>query len=255
MATRVFRPSLLRGRLPVAIFVAFGVAQHAVAQETGAPLPLQSAVERSRPAAVSGRTAKHAKHRQPPSNAIPVRIVRTVRVDPVQPAAMSPPSDAGRRDITEAAPAKPVAEAHPVPPAPTVDSDIKTFCGNVGRAASDARVAWQAAKLTELEAALKGRIVELEAKIVAHREWLARRDEVAHRADDAVVAIYAKMRPDAAATQLASLDDATAAAVLLKLNPRNAGAILGEIPAERAARLTDAMTGNRARDADEKKPS
>ena len=55
--------------------------------------------------------------------------------------------------------------------------------------------------------------------------------------------IYARMRPDAAASQLAAMDEETAAAVLTKLNPRNASAILNEMPPARAARLTMTIAG------------
>ena len=203
--------------------------------------------------------AKAAAHDRAKASApLAVRVVRTVRIAP-------PPDGPSHPDASGALSAPPEAAARSDPAGgkgatetvkpTTVDSTVKTFCANVGRAATDARVAWQAAKLAELETALKVRIGELETKIAQHREWLARRDEAARRADDAVVAIYARMRPDSAASQLASLDDATASALLMKLNPRNASAILSEIPAERAARLTESMTGARMRTADEKKPS
>ena len=49
--------------------------------------------------------------------------------------------------------------------------------------------------------------------------------------------IYARMRPDAAALQLAALDEETAAAVLTKLEPRTASLILNEMDPAQAARL------------------
>ena len=51
------------------------------------------------------------------------------------------------------------------------------------------------------------------------------------------------MRPDAAAAQIAALDDAIAAAVLNGLSPRQSSAILNEIPAERAVKLVAAIAG------------
>ena len=46
------------------------------------------------------------------------------------------------------------------------------------------------------------------------------------------------MRPDAAAQQLAAMDEETAAAVLTKLDPRIASIILNEMDRAQAARLT-----------------
>ena len=51
------------------------------------------------------------------------------------------------------------------------------------------------------------------------------------------------MRPDAAAVQLAALDEETAAAVLTKLEPRTASVILNEMDPARAARLTATIGG------------
>ena len=56
-------------------------------------------------------------------------------------------------------------------------------------------------------------------------------------AEDDVVAIYARMDPEAAARQIAALDDRLAAAILAKLKPAAASAILGEMEADRASRL------------------
>ena len=56
------------------------------------------------------------------------------------------------------------------------------------------------------------------------------------------MAIYTKMRADAAALQLANMPDEGAAAILTKLNARNASAILSEMEAARAAQLARMMT-------------
>ena len=49
--------------------------------------------------------------------------------------------------------------------------------------------------------------------------------------------IYSKMKPAAAAEQLAKIDDMTAAAILLKLDPRATSAILTEMDPAKAAEL------------------
>jgi flagellar motility protein MotE (MotC chaperone) len=121
--------------------------------------------------------------------------------------------------------------------------DPQAYCTNIATTATDARIAWQANKLSDLDIQIKQRIADLEAKRAEFQDWLARREAALTKAEDGVVAIYSKMRPDAAALQLAAMDDSTAAAVLAKLNPRAASAILNEMSAERAARLTNAMSG------------
>ena len=85
--------------------------------------------------------------------------------------------------------------------------------------------------------------MEFEAKKAEYVAWLRKRDDAMRQAAESVVAIYARMRPDAAALQIAAMDDAMAAAILTKLPARAAGAILNEMEAGRAARLTRAMAG------------
>ncbi len=121
--------------------------------------------------------------------------------------------------------------------------EVRMFCTNNVSTAGAARVAWQAAKLEELDARLQQRIAELEAKRAEYEEWLHKRDEALKKARDEVVAIYSKMEPEAAANELAQMDDETAAALLSKLDTRSASAILGEMDPARAAHLTDEMIG------------
>jgi flagellar motility protein MotE (MotC chaperone) len=122
-------------------------------------------------------------------------------------------------------------------------SDIEKFCVSNAAIAGDARLSWQTARLQELEAQVRQRLQELEAKKAEFTEWLQKRDEAMRQATDGVVAIYARMRPDAAAQQLAAMEDAMAAAVLAKLPSRTAGVILNEMEAGRAARLARVMSG------------
>lgn len=49
------------------------------------------------------------------------------------------------------------------------------------------------------------------------------------------------MRPDAAAAQIAGLEETKAIAVLYRLKPREASAILNEMEPGRAAQLTSAL--------------
>lgn len=115
------------------------------------------------------------------------------------------------------------------------------YCVNIADQAADARFAWQAKTINELEKEIDKRLAELEAKRAEYQEWSKQRDEVLAKASEHVVSIYAKMRADAAALQLAVLDDKIASAVLVKLNARTASAILNEMEPGRAAQLTKAM--------------
>ncbi len=112
------------------------------------------------------------------------------------------------------------------------------YCSNIANAASDARFAWQKQTLVETEKQVKERLEELNAKITEYQKWLARRDEFSRKAEATITNIYAKMKPDAAAQQLAVLDEETAAAVITKLNPRVASALMAEMDPKQAARLT-----------------
>jgi flagellar motility protein MotE (MotC chaperone) len=120
---------------------------------------------------------------------------------------------------------------------------VQQYCSNIASFAADARIAWQMKRMAELEAQIKQRIGELEAKEAESKEWIDKRDALLKKADDGVVAIYAKMQPEAAAAQMNVMEDATAAALLTRLNPRISSAILNEMEAGKAAKLTDLMAG------------
>ncbi|MFN3546942.1 MAG: MotE family protein [Mesorhizobium sp.] len=119
-----------------------------------------------------------------------------------------------------------------------VTDEIREFCANIVDAARDRRYAVQTRELENLRQEIDARIAALEAKRAEYEDWLARRDEVINRAEDSVVGIYARMRPDAAAERMSKLDETLAAAILLKLNSRQAGVILNEMDSRAAARLT-----------------
>ncbi len=152
-----------------------------------------------------------------------------------------------------AAPAGPTAAQDPKhaiasevaagPAAAAPASEAQRYCQNVAAAAADARFALQTRKLNDLEGEITKRVAALEAKEAEVKDVLARHDEAIKRADATLVAIYAKMRPDAAAQQISALDDATAAAVLEQLNARQSSAILNEITPERAVKLVNTISG------------
>lgn len=120
-------------------------------------------------------------------------------------------------------------------------ADIKQFCANNAAIAGDAKIAWQVAKLREIEAQINQRIAELEIKTEQASEWLKKREQVMKKASDSVIAIYAQLKPSAAASHLAAMEDALAAAILAKLPPRAASAILNEMEPARASQLTSGL--------------
>ena len=134
-------------------------------------------------------------------------------------------------------------KANAAAPDKNVDGGVTRYCANVAPLAAEARVAWQEKRLTELEGQVKQRIAELEKKEAEAREWVSKREALMNSASDDVVAIYGKMEPEAAAAQLAAMDDATAVSILGKLNARAASAILNEMEAGRAGKLTGIMSG------------
>jgi flagellar motility protein MotE (MotC chaperone) len=136
---------------------------------------------------------------------------------------------------------KPAPAAAPSPP----ENEVAQFCSNVVDPAVDARLAWQLKELEKAETKLRERIAEVEAKRAEYEKWIALRDEFLKKAEASMVDIYSRMRPEAAATQIAGMSDETAAAVLAKLNPRNSSAIFNEMDSARAAHLADLLGGMR----------
>ncbi len=121
--------------------------------------------------------------------------------------------------------------------------DEQLYCENFADAAREAQFAWRLAKIKELEQGLAKRMDELEKNKAALAAWMSRRQAFLDRARGNLVEIYTRMRPDAAAQQIAALDDLTAAAILVKLDARAASLIMAEIAAERAAQLTRVIVG------------
>jgi len=155
-----------------------------------------------------------------------------------------PPASAPAR------PAKPGSVTAPPKPAPpqaavAADNEVALFCGNVADPAVDARLAWQLKELAKAESLLRERIAEVEAKRAEYEQWMALRDDFLKKAEASVVEIYSRMKPEAAATQIAGMSDETAAAVLAKLSPRNSSAIFNEMDTARAAHLADLLGGMR----------
>ncbi len=146
----------------------------------------------------------------------------------------APPAIAAGQEAAPAATAAPAADA---------ETNAALYCRNISNAAADARYARQVDEVATMKKELDDRIAALEKKRAEYEEWVKRREDFIKRADDSVVAIYAQMRPDAAAQQIAIMDEEAAAAILARLSPRTASAILNEMEAPTAAHLTNVMAG------------
>jgi flagellar motility protein MotE (MotC chaperone) len=147
-------------------------------------------------------------------------------------------------------PAKPGSTTAPPKPAPAqaaapAENEVALFCSSVTDAAVDARLAWQLKELAKAETQLRERIAEVEAKRAEYEKWMALRDEFLKKAEASMVEIYSRMKPEAAAVQIAGMADETAAAVLAKLSPRSSSAIFNEMDSARASRLADMLGGMR----------
>lgn len=205
--------------------------------------PKTAAAKRIKPG-VSGVSLARTLSTQPSRKPVPGDMAEKPPLAAKPEAPVSAPKDEAARPAASAE-----AKAEPRSPSPDVNrapvsgrSSAQDYCVNVAGAASQALVAWQAKRLAEVEEQIKQRIEELEAKRAEFQQWFAKQDEARRKTEEGVVAIFSKMRPDAAALQLAAMDEASAAAILARLNPRVAGAVLNEMTAAKAARLTDTMT-------------
>jgi flagellar motility protein MotE (MotC chaperone) len=168
---------------------------------------------------------------------------------PAAPAAPAPKSKADAKPKADAA-TKPASPPKPAAPAsaaadPAADGEAAQFCRNISDAASDARFSWQVRVLEQLDKQVKESVERLEIKRAEYEDWLKRREDFLKKVEDGVVEMYGRMRPEAAAPQIASMTEEVALSVLMKLKPRTSSAILSEMEPTRAARLTDSLAGVR----------
>ncbi|WP_412057570.1 MotE family protein [Bartonella sp. DGB2] len=120
-------------------------------------------------------------------------------------------------------------------------SDSARFCANIDSQALDTRFKLQSQQLSTLRVQIDERIKLLEEKRKEYETWLKGRNDFLDKVESSLVDIITKMRPDAAAAQLALTGDLPAAAILLKLNPRTASSIMNELPPKKAATLTSIL--------------
>ena len=136
--------------------------------------------------------------------------------------------------------AAPASSSTPAPADDAIDA-VTRYCTVVGASTSEQRVQAQLRRLETLGATIDRRVAELEAKEASARSWMEQRETALRKATEDVIAIYGKMRPEAAAAQLAELEEEFAAAILAKLNPRVASTILNDMNPANAAKLVAAI--------------
>lgn len=136
---------------------------------------------------------------------------------------------------------RPAAEPKGVEPSSIEQSEVERFCSNIADAARDRRYALQAEELKTLQAEVDKRIALLEERKTEYETWLKRREVFLARAEEGVVQIYSRMKPDAAAERLAIMNVDLAAAILMKLDARKSSVILNEMESKPAAELTRIM--------------
>ena len=141
----------------------------------------------------------------------------------------------------------PGAMAQQAPP-PTMEDEIRSFCGNIADAARDQRYLMQKKELEELQAGVDERIQKLDERSVQYRDWLKKREEFMQVAESQLVDIYKNMKSDAAAQQLELVSPNIAAAIIMKLTPRLASSILNEMDSTKAAGLTGIIASAAAPD-------
>jgi flagellar motility protein MotE (MotC chaperone) len=125
-----------------------------------------------------------------------------------------------------------------------INDEIERFCGNIADAARDRRYVMQRQELEALKGEIDTRVQALEAKRAEYEHWMKLRQDFIQMATDNVVGIYARMRPDAAAERLATLDPELAAAIMMKLELKQSGQIMNEMNREAAAKLTVIMAAS-----------
>lgn len=223
----------------------------AAATPTSAAEPTQTAQAAGIPSVEPVPAMPQAEEAPPIPDALPEALVtpvaKPVATDAVQRAKElpEPVAAAAPKGMPADAAAPGLSQSKPRPPDRLMDGAnvAQQYCFNIADAAKDARYAWQKKTLADIELELNKRIALLDERTAEYQKWLARRDEFIRNAEDNVVKIYAGMKVDAAAIQLALMNEESAAAVLAKLSTRNASAILNEMEPAKAAKLTMIITG------------
>ncbi|MDP2357354.1 MAG: hypothetical protein Q8M31_15000 [Beijerinckiaceae bacterium] len=118
-----------------------------------------------------------------------------------------------------------------------------SYCDAIKPSISEKLMAWQRARLDKIKLEVEEKLVLLSKRRNELDELERRQQETSSRLTGNMVSILVRMRPDAAASQSAAMDESAAAALIIKMDARSAGPILSEIPSSKAARLAEYITG------------
>jgi len=116
-------------------------------------------------------------------------------------------------------------------------SEVEAYCANIADSARDQRYLIQKKELGDLQLQVNERVKILEQRRDEFQMWLKKRNDFLRVAEGTLIEIYKKMKPDAAATQLALVNPEIAAAVIMNLEARLSSSILNEMEADKAAML------------------
>jgi flagellar motility protein MotE (MotC chaperone) len=128
-------------------------------------------------------------------------------------------------------------EPKSLPPAAETSEVVINYCLNISDKAAEARAAFQAAALKDMEERVKAKISELDLRRGELETWVKQQKALQQAAELSLVNIYAAMDPEMAAKQMTQLDPRLASSVLHQLKPRLASGILNEMKPDEAAKL------------------
>ncbi|MCP1200919.1 MotE family protein [Notoacmeibacter sp. MSK16QG-6] len=123
-------------------------------------------------------------------------------------------------------------------------SDEAAYCDAIVDQARELRYSAREEELQTMQSDLERGLELMERKKAEFEKWVQRREDFATRASEALIAIYERMRPDAAAERLTIVDPMLASAILLKMPPGKSGTILNEMEAKKAAGITAIMAAS-----------
>ena len=144
--------------------------------------------------------------------------------------------------MTPASASEPSASKQSTPQS-VVIAPANDFCETIKKPAEEARYALQLKTLEELQKKIDEKTALLEEKYQRNLAFEKQQKEKVKTAQQAVVDIYSKMKPDIAAGQLELLDPEIAVAILDQLKTRVSSSILNEMKGQSAAIITAMMAG------------
>ena len=121
------------------------------------------------------------------------------------------------------------------------ENELLAYCMNISSSAVELRGLLVKESLSKIGEEVDGKLSALESKIGELKSWLERREAFLASANETMVEVYQKMRPDAAASQMMELNPMLSAAIVAKLDSRAASAIMMEMKPEAAARITELL--------------